>query len=66
MICLYKLSTNICNVAWLAEKVKVMSCVNNTDCVMNCVHTPTQRGIVRWKEESGHTVDKDLTGMTDF
>ena len=62
MICLYKLSTNICNVAWLAEKVKVMSCV----CVMNCAHTPTQRGIVRWKGEGGHTVVKDLTGLIEF
>ena len=27
MICIYKLSTNVYNVAWLAEKVKVMSCL---------------------------------------
>ena len=39
--------------ALLAEKMKVMSCVTVV-CVcisvcISCVHTPTQRGIVRWK-----------------
>ena len=50
--------------------MKVISCeIVVCVCVyeLNCVHTPTtQRGIVRSKEESGHTVVEDLTGLTDF
>ena len=60
------MSTCVCKIACLAEKVKVMSYVTAVCVCMSCVHTPTQQCIVRCKGEGGHTVVKDLTGLIDF
>ena len=60
-------SINISGLARRKGEIHIMCDCRLCVYKLNCVHTPTtQRGIVRQKEESGHTVVKDLTGLTDF